>query len=115
MIMAPAAVDAMPVATRGATAPIGVNIERVADLGGRVPPHRNVYVAPQSKGDWDDAAWDQIFREADGAINTAIIDPRRKDFYRQNYFYGGTPYYGRQFYGAPVYYGGPYHTYYVHE
>ncbi|WP_424628181.1 hypothetical protein [Bradyrhizobium sp. SYSU BS000235] len=40
-----------------------------------------------------------------GAIGTAIADQRRRDYYRQHYFYGGTPYYGGHYYGAPAYYG----------
>jgi hypothetical protein len=107
------AAQAMPINVPGKNAlqatPL---VQQVADLGELPPPHRNVMVVPPFK---DDAAWDTIFRLADGAINTAIIDPRRKDFYRQDYFYGGTPYTGRQFYGAPVYYGGPYYSYYIHE
>lgn len=109
---------AMPAAPRAGVPQERPDVLKVADLGGHPAPHRNVYqVAPggDKDKDWDDAAWDQIFREADGAFNTAVIDPRRKDFYRQDYFYGGTPYTGRKFYGAPVYYGGPYYTYYIHE
>ncbi len=40
-----------------------------------------------------------------GAVGTAIADQRRRDYYRQHYFYGGTPYYGGHYYGAPAYYG----------
>lgn len=40
-----------------------------------------------------------------GAIGTAIADQRRRDYYRQHYFYGGSPYYGGHYYGAPSYYG----------
>ncbi len=40
-----------------------------------------------------------------GAIGTAIADQRRRDYYRQHYFYGGTPYYSGHYYGAPAYYG----------
>jgi hypothetical protein len=40
-----------------------------------------------------------------GAIGTAIADQRRRDYYRQHYFYGGTPYYGGHYYGSPAYYG----------
>lgn len=40
-----------------------------------------------------------------GAMGTAIADQRRRDYYRQHYFYGGTPYYGGHYYGAPAYYG----------
>jgi len=40
-----------------------------------------------------------------GAMGTAIADQRRRDYYRQHYFYGGSPYYGGHYYGAPAYYG----------
>ena len=40
-----------------------------------------------------------------GAIGTAIADQRRRDYYRQHYFFGGTPYYSGHYYGAPAYYG----------
>jgi hypothetical protein len=40
-----------------------------------------------------------------GAASAAIADQRRRDYYRQHYFYGGTPYYSGHYYGAPAYYG----------
>jgi hypothetical protein len=108
----PAAAIAMPIAS-----PFDVRvstqaaIERIADLGAAPAPHRNVYQVYPYK---DDAAWETIFDLANGALNTALVDPRRRDYYRQNFFYGGTPYNGTTFYGSPVYYGGPYYTYYTH-
>ncbi|CAM5308771.1 hypothetical protein AFEL58S_00574 [Afipia felis] len=105
------AAQAMPLAVSMATVSLGgmahgpAAIERVADMASqpRRPPRRY------------DTQIGQIFREeqpvrndnarlAEGALRMVIIDPRRAAFYRQNHFYGGTPYYGRQFYGGPAYY-----------
>jgi hypothetical protein len=108
----PSAAIAMPIASPiDAAASTQAPIERIADLGAGPAPHRNVYQVYPYK---DGAAWDTIFDLANGALNTALVDPRRRDYYRQNYFYGGTPYTGTTFYGSPVYYGGPYYTYYTH-
>jgi hypothetical protein len=40
-----------------------------------------------------------------GAIGAAVADQRRRDYYRQHYFYGGNSYYSGHYYGAPAYYG----------
>lgn len=105
------AAQAMPLAVSMGTVPLGevghgpAAIEWVADMAGQRPRPPRRY----------DSQIGQIFREeqpvrndnarlAEGALRMVIIDPRRASFYRQNHFYGGTPYYGRQFYGGPAYY-----------
>ncbi|MEH2510794.1 hypothetical protein V1291_002148 [Nitrobacteraceae bacterium AZCC 1564] len=40
-----------------------------------------------------------------GTIGTIVAEQRRRDYYRQHYFYGGSPYYGGHYYGGPAYYG----------
>ena len=43
-----------------------------------------------------------------GTMGAIIADQRRRDYYRDRYYYGGNPYYGRHYYGGPGYYGGYY-------
>ncbi len=49
-----------------------------------------------------------------GTVGAVIAEQRRRDYYRDQYFYGGPAYYGRQYYGDPAYYGGPYYSYYYY-
>ncbi len=65
----------------------------------------------QGKFEFFDA--DNLADMAGGAVAAGIADQRRKEYYRQDFFYGGRPYYGGPFYGGPAYYGGPYSTYYL--
>ncbi len=46
-----------------------------------------------------------------GTIGTIVAEQRRRDYYRQNYYYGGSPYYGGHYYGVQPYYGGGYDEY----
>jgi uncharacterized membrane protein YhhN len=46
-----------------------------------------------------------------GTIGTIVAEQRRRDYYRQNYYYGGSPYYGGHYYGVQPYYGGGYDDY----
>jgi hypothetical protein len=46
-----------------------------------------------------------------GTIGTIVAEQRRRDYYRQNYYYGGSPYYGGHYYGVQPYYGGGYSDY----
>ncbi|CAN5361587.1 hypothetical protein BH10PSE11_BH10PSE11_30000 [soil metagenome] len=41
-----------------------------------------------------------------GTVGAVIAEQRRRDYYRDNYNYGGGPYYGGHYYGGPAYYGG---------
>jgi hypothetical protein len=50
-----------------------------------------------------------------GAIGAGIADQRGFEYYRQGFFYGHQPYYGRPYYGVPSYYGGLYSPYYYKE
>ncbi len=54
---------------------------------------------------YKDAAGRAFMGLAVGAIGAAVADQRRRDYYRQHYFYGGNSYYGGHYYGAPAYYG----------
>lgn len=54
---------------------------------------------------YNDAAGRAFMGLAVGAIGAAVADQRRRDYYRQHYFYGGNSYYGGHYYGAPAYYG----------
>ncbi|MBN8969864.1 MAG: hypothetical protein J0G95_15625 [Rhizobiales bacterium] len=47
-----------------------------------------------------------------GTVGAVIAEQRRRDYYRDRYYYGGPAYYGRPYYGGPGYYGGPYQQYY---
>ncbi len=47
-----------------------------------------------------------------GTVGAVIANQQRRDYYRQNYYYGGDPYYGGRYYGQRGYYGGgPYYGY----
>ena len=46
-----------------------------------------------------------------GTVGAVIADQRRRDYYRDNYYYGGNPYYGGRYYGGQPYYGGGYYGY----
>lgn len=46
-----------------------------------------------------------------GAVGSIVAEQRRRDYYRDRYYYGGNPYYGRHYYGGPAYYGHPYYGY----
>jgi hypothetical protein len=47
-----------------------------------------------------------------GTVGGLIAEQQRRDYYRQNYYYGGPAYYGGHYYGQPGYYGGgPYYGY----
>lgn len=47
-----------------------------------------------------------------GTVGAVIANQQRRDYYRQNYYYGGDGYYGGRYYGQPGYYGGgPYYGY----
>jgi len=46
-----------------------------------------------------------------GTVGAIAADQRRRDYYRDQYYYGGSPYYGRHYYGGPAYYGRPYYGY----
>jgi hypothetical protein len=47
-----------------------------------------------------------------GTVGAVIANQQRRDYYRQNYYYGGDGYYGGRAYGQPGYYGGgPYYGY----
>lgn len=41
-----------------------------------------------------------------GVMGAIIADQRRRDYYRDRYYYGGGPYYGGYYYGGQPYYGG---------
>lgn len=45
-----------------------------------------------------------------GTIGAVIANQQRRDYYRQNYYYGGSPYYGGHYYGNPGYYGSGYYN-----
>ncbi len=47
-----------------------------------------------------------------GTVGAVIAEQRRRDYYRDQYYYGGPAYYGRPYYGGPGYYGGPYYQHY---
>ena len=109
-VLAPLAAHAMSADMSFGGMSQGPVIARVADLAGHPPRHRGVQPHQGSP-------IGQIFREeqptpdnndlsrlAEGAFRAAVIEQRRSAFYRQSFFYGGDPYYGRQFYGAPAYY-----------
>lgn len=67
----------------------------------------------KKKGKFEFFDVDNLAGMAGGAVAAGIADQRRKEYYRQDFFYGGRPYYGGPFYGGPAYYGGPYSTYYL--
>lgn len=67
----------------------------------------------KKKGKFEFFDVDNLAGMAGGAIAAGIADQRRKEYYRQDFFYGGRPYYGGHFYGGPAYYGGSYSTYYL--
>ncbi|HEY0234779.1 MAG TPA: hypothetical protein VGC86_06975 [Afipia sp.] len=67
----------------------------------------------KKKGKFEFFDVDNLAGMAGGAIAAGIADQRRKEYYRQDFFYGGRPYYGGPFYGGPAYYGGSYSTYYL--
>lgn len=46
-----------------------------------------------------------------GTIGAVVAEQRRRDYYRDNYYYGGNPYYGGHYYGVQPYYGGGYYGY----
>jgi len=46
-----------------------------------------------------------------GTVGAVIAEQRRRDYYRDNYYYGGGPYYGNRYYGGQPYYGGGYYGY----
>lgn len=46
-----------------------------------------------------------------GTVGAIVAEQRRRDYYRDNYYYGGNPYYGNRYYGAQPYYGGGYYGY----
>lgn len=46
-----------------------------------------------------------------GTMGAIIAEQRRRDYYRDNYYYGGNPYYGGHYYGGQPYYGGGYYGY----
>jgi len=46
-----------------------------------------------------------------GTVGAVVAEQRRRDYYRDNYYYGGNPYYGNRYYGAQPYYGGGYYGY----
>lgn len=46
-----------------------------------------------------------------GTIGAVVAEQRRRDYYRDNYYYGGNPYYGNRYYGAQPYYGSGYYGY----
>lgn len=46
-----------------------------------------------------------------GTMGAVIAEQRRRDYYRENYYYGGNPYYGQRYYGVRPYYGGGYYGY----
>lgn len=46
-----------------------------------------------------------------GTVGAIVAEQRRRDYYRDNYYYGGNPYYGGRYYGAQPYYGGGYYGY----
>ncbi len=46
-----------------------------------------------------------------GTVGAVIAEQRRRDYYRDNYYYGGNPYYGGRYYGGQPYYGGGYYGY----
>lgn len=41
-----------------------------------------------------------------GTVGAIVAEQRRRDYYRDNSYYGGNPYYGNRYYGAQPYYGG---------
>lgn len=45
-----------------------------------------------------------------GTVGAVIANQQRRDYYRQNYYYGGDPYYGGRYYGRPGYYGNGYYN-----
>ncbi len=69
----------------------------------------------KKKGKFEFFDVDNLAGMAGGAIAAGIADQRRKEYYRQDFFYGGRPYYGGHYYGGPAYYGGPYSTYYLKD
>ena len=46
-----------------------------------------------------------------GTVGAIVAEQRRRDYYRDNYYYGGNPYYGNRYYGVQPYYGGGYYGY----
>lgn len=46
-----------------------------------------------------------------GTVGAIVAEQRRRDYYRDNYYYGGNPYYGGRYYGGQPYYGGGYYGY----
>lgn len=46
-----------------------------------------------------------------GTVGAIVAEQRRRDYYRDNYYYGGNPYYGGRYYGVQPYYGGGYYGY----
>ncbi|MES2751463.1 MAG: hypothetical protein V4661_08835 [Pseudomonadota bacterium] len=47
-----------------------------------------------------------------GTVGAVIANQQRRDYYRQNHYYGGNPYYGGGYYAQPQpYYGGGYYGY----
>ncbi len=46
-----------------------------------------------------------------GTVGAIVAEQRRRDYYRDNYYYGGNPYYGQRYYGVQPYYGGGYYGY----
>jgi hypothetical protein len=107
--LGPVAAQAMPLAASmgaslGGAAHGPAAVELVADMAGqRGQPRR--YDSPIGRiFSEEPRPRNDNARLAEGALRMVIIDRRRAAFYRQNHFYGGTPYYGRQFYGGPAYY-----------
>jgi len=108
--LAPFAACAMPADMSFGSMSQGPAIERVADLAGHPPrrhgarTHQGSQIGRIFREDKSTPDNDDLSRLAEGAFGAAVIEQRRSAFYRQNFFYGGDPYYGRQFYGAPAYY-----------
>lgn len=95
----------LPVAQARPAAPVATDISASAAIAGEVTDFSARRRVARRYYRHNNAAGRAFMGLALGAFGAAIADQRRRDYYRQHYFYGGSPYYGGHYYGAPAYYG----------
>lgn len=101
----------LPVAQAAPAAPVAKAVSAGPETASEATDFSSARRRYARRGYRNNAAGLAFMGLALGTMGAIVAEQRRRDYYRDNYYYGGNPYYGNRYYGVQPYYGGGYYGY----